>query len=195
MPGQVLVLNGASSAGKTSLGRALQRRLGAGWFMLGVDDLLAAILPFGDDPDLFEVSSEGVVRTTHAFRNAESAWYAGICAIAAHAPGLILDEVLLDGAAGQARLATALVGRQVVWVGVVCDVDVGVQRERLRGDRAPGMHVEQRERVHDGVRYDHVVDTSSRSAGEAADELLAALRRAAPGGSAGPAVGGQPSPR
>jgi chloramphenicol 3-O phosphotransferase len=157
---QILVLNGASSAGKSSLGRALQRQLGAGWFMLGVDDLLAAVLPFGDDPELFDVSSDGVVHATDALRRAEAAWYAGVVAIARQAPGLILDEVLLDGAASQVRLSTALAGPRLIW----------------SGDRAVGMHAEQRQRVHDGVRYDHVVDTSSRGVEEAAQELHAALR-------------------
>jgi chloramphenicol 3-O phosphotransferase len=175
VPAQILVLNGASSAGKSSLGRALQRRLGPGWFMLGVDDLLAAILPFGDDPELFEVTGGGVVRTTEALRRAEAAWYAGVAAIAEQAPGLILDEVLLDGAASQARLTTALAGTALTWIGVFCDPDVGERRERLRGDRVAGMHAEQRRRVHDGVQYDHVVDTSRRTAEEVAQELHAAL--------------------
>lgn len=176
MTAQILVLNGASSAGKSSLGRALQRQLGVGWFMLGVDDLLAAILPFGDDPDLFEVGSGGVVRTTDAFRRAEAAWYAGVAAIARQAPGVILDEVLLDGAASQARLSTALAGPTLIWVGVVCELAVGVRREQLRGDRVPGLHAGQRDLVHDGVRYDYVVDTSSRSANEVARELHVKLR-------------------
>lgn len=176
MPSQIVVLNGASSAGKSSLGRALQRRLGPGWFMLGVDDLLAAILPFGDDPELFEVTSGGVVRTTDALRRAESAWYSGVAAIAQQAPGVILDEVLLDGAASQARLAAALAGSTSIWVGVVCDPEVAERREQLRGDRVAGMHAEQRHRVHDGVHYDHVVDTSRRSADDAAQELHAVLR-------------------
>ena len=175
VPPQILVLNGASSAGKSSLGRVLQRQLGAGWFMLGVDDLLRAILPCGDDPALLDVSSAGVVRTTDTFRRAEAAWYAGVAAIAQQAQGVILDEVLLDGAASQARLSTALAGPTLTWIGVVCDVAVGEQRERLRGDRVAGMHVEQRDRVHDGVRYDLIVDTSSRSPDEAAQEVHAAL--------------------
>lgn len=180
MTPQILILNGASSAGKTTLGRALQRRLGAGWFMLGIDDLLAALLPFGDDPELFEVSSDGVVHVTDAFRRAEAAWYAGVAAIAGEAPGVILDEVLLDGAASQARLATALHGSTLIWVGVVCDLAVGEQRERLRGDRVIGMHAQQRHRVHDGVRYDHVVDTSHRTVDEAAQVLHAELRTQGP---------------
>lgn len=46
--------------------------------MLGVDDLLAAILPFGDDPALLHVTSDGVVQVTDAFRQAEAAWYGAL---------------------------------------------------------------------------------------------------------------------
>lgn len=38
--------------------------------MLGVDDLLAAILPSGNEPVLIDVSSDGVVCTTDASRRA-----------------------------------------------------------------------------------------------------------------------------
>lgn len=172
---QVVVLNGASSAGKTSLGRCLQARLGAGWLLLGVDDLLDALLPVGDSPDLLHVDSRGVVHTTPAFREAEDAWYAGVAVMAAHARGVVLDEVLLDGGRSQARLAQALAGLSPAWVGVVCDLEIGLARERRRGDRVDGMHADQRERVHEGVRYDTVVDTSLLSADEAAQHVLAGL--------------------
>jgi chloramphenicol 3-O phosphotransferase len=175
----VIVLNGASSSGKTSLGRCLQQQLGPGWLLLGVDDLLRALLPAGDDSALFAVSADGRVQVTEEFRRAEGAWYAGLAEMARSARGLLVDEVLLDGDSSQARLAVALGGLAVVWVGVVCDKAVGVQREQSRGDRAPGMHVEQRERVHRDVRYDHIVDTTTQSPDKAAAALVRALDLAA----------------
>lgn len=59
-------------------------------------------------------------------------------AIAEQAPGLILDEVMLDGAVAQARLATVLAGPTLIWIG---DVAVAERRERLRGDRLAGLLV------------------------------------------------------
>ena len=46
----VIVLNGGSSSGKTSIARCLQRLLGPTWLTLGVDDLVRA-LPGGDEID------------------------------------------------------------------------------------------------------------------------------------------------
>lgn len=100
----------------------------------------------------------------------------GVAAIAERARGLILDEVLLDGGTSQARLTVTLAGIPLVWVGVVCDLAVGQRRERLRGDRVVGMHADQRERVHAGVIYDYVVDTSRLGADEAAKEVVGGLR-------------------
>lgn len=156
--------------------------------MLGVDDLLAAILPYGDDPDLLHVTGDGVVHVTDAFRRAEAAWYAGVSAIAQRAPGLILDEVLLDGRSSQARLLNALADLPLVWIGVVCNLAVGQRRERLRGDRVAGMHEQQRQRVHEGVKYDYVIDTSRLGVDEAAQEVVDGLR--AQGSLAGEAESG-----
>jgi len=46
----VIVLNGGSSSGKTSIARSLQRLLGTTWMTLGVDDLIRA-LPGGEEID------------------------------------------------------------------------------------------------------------------------------------------------
>jgi hypothetical protein len=70
-------------------------------------------------------------------------------------------EVLLDGRAGQQRLARAFDGLSVLWVGVRCDPAVAAQREHTRPDRIAGMAAAQATAVHDGVRYDVVVDTTN----------------------------------
>jgi chloramphenicol 3-O phosphotransferase len=173
----VIVLNGASSTGKTTLGRCLQRQLEPGWLLLGLDDLLRALLPSGDDPAIFAVNGDGTVEMGEAFRRAQDAWYSGLAAIARQGVGLILDELFLDGGASQRRLNEALGGLAVTWVGVVCDLDVALERERTRGDRVAGLHLRQRERVHQDVRYDHVVDTTALRAENAAEDLLRAVRR------------------
>jgi chloramphenicol 3-O-phosphotransferase len=55
----VVVLNGGSSSGKSSIARCLQRLLGPTWMTLGVDDLLRA-LPGGDEVDgLIRVQADG----------------------------------------------------------------------------------------------------------------------------------------
>ncbi|MGC9667544.1 phosphotransferase-like protein [Planosporangium sp. 12N6] len=94
--------------------------------------------------------------------------------------GLILDEVFMGGGSSQKRLAAALSGLPVVWVGVRCAPEVAAARERGRPDRVVGMARLQAERVHEGVVYDLVVDTAAASAADCARAIashLAALER------------------
>jgi len=180
----VVVLNGGSSSGKTSIARCLQRLLGPTWMTLGDDDLVRA-LPGGDEVDdlirgrpegggpvgaagSIEFGPDGSVTVGEDFRRAETSWYAGLTAIGRCGTGLILDEVFLGGGLSQQRLAAALTDLRVVWVGVRCDPEVAAGRERGRLDRVGGMARLQAARVHEGVAYDLVVDTTAASAADCA---------------------------
>ena len=172
----IVVLNGGSSSGKSSIARALQGLLGPTWMTLGVDDLVRA-LPGGDQPLGGELSVEfgqdGSVTVGEDFRQAEAAWYQGLAAIGRAGTGLIIDEVFLGGKSSQERLARALAGLPVLWVGVRCAPEVAGRREQRRTDRVVGMAVSQAERVHDGVEYDLVVDTTNVPAIECARAVAA----------------------
>jgi chloramphenicol 3-O phosphotransferase len=182
----VIVLNGGSSSGKSSLARSLQDLLAGPWIALGVDDLLAALAPsLVDDapplsgrPPLLRYGADGTVHVEAGWRSVEAAWYAGVVAMAKAGLGVILDEALLDGGAGQRRLAGAMEGLSVLWVGVRCDPAVAVERERARPDRVGGMAASQATRVHDGVDYDVVVDTTATPTERCARAVLAHVQQA-----------------
>src|SRR5262249_18768292 len=80
---QVIVLNGGSSSGKTSIATRLQDILPASWLRLGVDTLVDAMpqrlltaatgVAFGAD---------GSVRPGQEFHRLESAWMRGVAAMA-----------------------------------------------------------------------------------------------------------------
>ena len=93
---------------------------------------------------------------------------------------VILDEVLLSGAAGQDRWNSALAGLPVLWVGVRCDSAIAAAREIARGDRIRGMAESQARRVHEDVVYDLEVDTSHTEALECA-RVIAARATLRPG--------------
>jgi chloramphenicol 3-O phosphotransferase len=113
-----------------------------------------------------------------ASRPVDTACYAGVAAIARAGLGVILDETLLDGGAGQRRVAGALVGLSVLWVGVRCDPSVASTRERGRLDRIVGMAASQAMTVHDSVRYDVKPDTTATSSQECAHAILGHVQRA-----------------
>ncbi|WP_273653178.1 chloramphenicol phosphotransferase CPT family protein [Cellulomonas fimi] len=172
----VVVVNGGSSSGKTSLCRALQEALPGLWLTFGVDALVDALPGGGDSPRAdITFAPDGTVSVGPDFTAGQDAWYAGLAAMAHHGARLVLDEVLLAGGAGQERVRRALDGLDVVWVGVRCDPDVAAAREAQRPDRTPGMARAQALSVHAGVRYDLEVDTTRRPTPDCAAEIAAAL--------------------
>ena len=166
---QVILLNGGSSSGKTSIAIQLQALLPAPWLRLGVDTLIDAM------PERLltaasglEIGADGSVRPGQEFRRLESAWMHGVAAMARSGAHVIIDEVFLSGVEARARWQAALSGVAVLWVGVRCDPAVAAERERSRGDRVSGMAALQAQIVHEGMEYDIEVDTTDMSTDECA---------------------------
>ena len=159
---QVIILNGGSSSGKTTLARALQAELPDPWLTFGTDTLVDAL-----PPRLFEgagglaVGAGGEVSAGEEFRRLDIAWSRGLAEVARSGARLIVDEVFLGGAASQRRWEAALSGLDVLWVGVRCAPGTAAAREAARGDRTAGMARGQAELVHRGVHYDLEVDTTA----------------------------------
>ncbi|MCQ4210333.1 MULTISPECIES: chloramphenicol phosphotransferase CPT [Streptomyces] len=166
----VIVLNGGSSSGKTSIARSLQALLPDIWLTLGTDTFVDAMPAAGAD---ITFGADGSVTVGPAFRVVEAAWIAGVAAMARAGARVVVDEVFLGGAGSQAEWLKALHGLDVLWVGVRCDAAVAAEREAARGDRVAGMAEKQAESVHEGVTYDLVVD-SARGDAEACARQIAA---------------------
>jgi chloramphenicol 3-O phosphotransferase len=162
---QVIVLNGGSSSGKSSIARALQDVLPGLWLTFGTDVLAETLPGRGNDPRSgLVLEPDGSVTVKPEFRAVEENWYQGLAVMASRGARLILDEVFLAGGAGQQRLRALLGDLDVLWVGVHCDPLVAASREAARPDRIPGMAMYQAVAVHAGVDYDVAVDTTDCSA-------------------------------
>lgn len=158
---QVIVLNGGSSSGKTTIARCLQALLPRPWLRLSVDDLVSALPPsLLDQGSGIEFGEHGEVNVGAEFDEAQHAWLAGIAAMARAGARVIYDDVFLGGGASQERLRASLAGLDVLWAGVRCDPEIAARREGTRGDRTTGMAASQATMVHEGVGYDVEVDTS-----------------------------------
>ena len=160
---RVLVLSGPSSAGKTSLARALQRTLWTqGRLVLHVEaDRLVPGLPVvdHDDPRLAGLL-DALTGATLAFAD--------------HGYDLIVDGLLPYGdQASLERVLGRLARHDVRYVGVRCALDELAQRESTRPDqRQPGWAVTQATDLHDGQRYDVEIDTTSGQPEMLAAELI-----------------------
>lgn len=178
----MVVLNGGSSSGKSSIARALQEKLPGIWLTFGVDTFIEALPGRGNSPKAgITYVEDGTITFSAEHRALERSWYAGLSNMAGAGAHLILDEVLLSGRAGQERLRSIFSDSDsdvgVVWVGVRCDPDVAASREAHRVDRVEGMARQQALSVHAGTVYDVEVDTTSRSTVDCANDIAGCLRR------------------
>jgi len=173
MNASVVVLNGGSSAGKSTIASSLQVLLAEPWLTLGVDNLIDALGPAAAESSSDIIfGPDGVVSVGERFRQVEDAWFQGLAAIARAGTGVIIDDVFLGGGASQSRLSSTLADLEVLWVGVHCDPKIASSRELSRADRVRGMASAQSSIVHEGVSYDIEVDTSDTSALECAHVIL-----------------------
>jgi chloramphenicol 3-O phosphotransferase len=190
--GRVIVLNGTSSAGKTTLAATLRDRFaeaGECWIVLGLDDTFGK-LPFAfvrygkahigahaERGIAFEmIDGELVRRLGPVGEQAMAAYRGGVASAARAGLNVLVDEVLLsedDWAAWQAELA----GLDVRWVRVDADLEVLEARERARGDRLVGLARAQHGVVHRYPAYAAEVDTGRLDPDEAAAAVARAVAR------------------
>ena len=190
-PGRVIVLNGASSAGKSTLANALQTALagiGACWVIFSWDDF-APRLPdrwHGGPDAVGDRASEGcryqVIREEPNVearlvvgpvgRRMLQGYHRAIAALAGAGVNVIVEEVMISAAEWD-DWNDALRGVDVCWVGVRCDVDVVARREAERGDRYRGLARGTALVTHGYATYDVEVDTTSRAAEDLVGEIVA----------------------
>jgi chloramphenicol 3-O phosphotransferase len=178
VPTDAILLNGSSSSGKSTIARSLQSIFPEPLLTFGVDSLLEAM------PERLKMGGEGIgigpakdISVGPTFRAVEAIWIQGIAAMAHAGAKIIVDEVFLGGATSQDRWRAAFDALDVLWVGVHCDSQVLVQRELGRGDRVPGMAIQQAEVVHAGVIYDLEVNTTHASPRECAELIVRQVDR------------------
>ncbi|MFT7841197.1 chloramphenicol phosphotransferase [Saccharothrix sp. BKS2] len=191
-PGRVVLLNGTSSAGKTTLARAIQDESGTPFVHWGIDTLFGLVPPnrgggrdgplsrdgfwydrTGSDAD----GRPSVVIHCGGFgrRVLRSAQLAA-AAFARGGDDLVVDE-LLPAPDLLSGWAAALSGLEVLLVSVTCPLAVAERRERERSNPV-GPARGHFGAVHDhGVPYDLTVDTTSGTPAEPARTVLAALDR------------------
>ena len=180
MPIQIVILNGGSSSGKSSIARALQSLLPAPWLTFGVDDFVDALPPaMLNSEDGLQISQDGHISVGPGIRRLREAWERGIAATAHAGAGVIIDDVFLAGAAAQDRWRVALRHLQILWVGVRCEPSVAAQREARRADRMTGMAALQAELVHADVAYDLEIDSTSASPETCARQIVDRIANAA----------------
>jgi chloramphenicol 3-O phosphotransferase len=174
-PGRIIYLNGASSAGKTSIALELQRVLPEPYLILGIDSFIRMLPPrlFGSEEGWrFVDAGEGALRVERGVyaQRAFGAMYAAVAAMSVGGNHVVFDDVMTSPELLR-RLLEAWRGRDVLLVGVRCPVEVAEARERARGDRAIGLARGSSALVHQYLEYDIEVDTNALTATACADKI------------------------
>ncbi|MCB0082817.1 MAG: AAA family ATPase [Caldilineaceae bacterium] len=177
--GHIIILNGTSSAGKSSLAKALQAQLLDPYLHLGIDTMVFALPKRYLNPPLwhevFQYSWPApdtlVIEPGPMGHRLISGLHHTVAALARAGNNVIVDHVLLDPRWVQ-ECAQLLGGLPALFVGVICPLVVVEQRERDRQDRTLGQARAQFDKVHAHGLYDVTVDTSQGSAEACAAQLL-----------------------
>lgn len=180
--GHIILLNGTSSAGKSTLAKALQTLLAEPYLHIGIDTMVFALPkrylypplwqevfkytwpPKGSDADL-------IIEPGPLGYQLVSGLHHTIAALAQTGNNVIVDHVLLDPQWVR-ECATVLGHLPALFVGVYCPLEVVEQRERDRQDRTLGQARAQFHKVHAHGLYDVTVDTSQATTEACAETIL-----------------------
>ena len=171
-PGRIILLNGASSSGKSTVAAALRAGLDEPFLHVSSDQFVAAgmLPPRREDGGPFDWWHQVRPRFFAGFHRC-------LPALAAAGNDLIVEHII-EFPAWRHDLAILLADLDVFLIGVHCDLDELDRRERVRGDRRIGegrTHV-QVDGIHTFGPYDLDVDTTAGVDAALIDRILTAWR-------------------
>jgi chloramphenicol 3-O phosphotransferase len=189
LPGQIVILNGTPRSGKSSIAAAIQEGFAGTWMNLGVD-VARTMTPPNVQPGVGLRPGE----PNHTAATVMPILYAAMWeSVAAHARlglNVVVDVGLYDSAVA-ADAARRLGMVPVLFVGVLCDVEVIMERRRRAGaarylvgsasEPVPEPVLRWQREVHAHWTYDLEVDTSDTSPHECASAIRRRLDQGPPG--------------
>jgi chloramphenicol 3-O phosphotransferase len=194
----VILVNGPSSAGKTTLCRALQAAIEEPYLVTAFDDFVFMAAPryyrgadtaHQDAHDLYTALGVEMMTTSPpggppavtarfgpVFRRILDAMAPAVRALVDGGNAVIFDHVLHDRAM-QESCRKAFDGLDVFSVGVTCAIEILEERERERGDRVLGRARGLAGVVHGFMSYDIMVDTGAMTTAACVSAILAELEK------------------
>jgi chloramphenicol 3-O phosphotransferase len=175
--GKIIILNGTSSSGKTTLAQSLEKVLDEPYLYISIDNLLEPVMNMLANIPPSEEMGKAVgliVPKAISFMNST------IAALALHGQNIIVDTVFTDKNFLLESIEL-LSSYPVTFVKVHCPLEELERRELERGDRHPGLAKSQMESVHADKEYDLTVDTHKYNINECALQIKRA-QNLIPGG-------------
>lgn len=177
--GTILVLNGTSSSGKTSVVKALQNLLAEPFLDAGIDRFLWMLPKRYLDQPLWDEVLGRADRAGPLGQQLMSDMHHVAAMLARRGTNVVVDHVLVEPA--WTRECAALFANLPAYlIAIRCPLEVVEEREKSRRDRTLGQARAQFHRVHAHGLYDLEVDTSLLSPQECARQIQARLQTGAP---------------
>ena len=171
--GMIILLNGVSSAGKTSLAKVLQDHLDEPYYLLGTDMFQCDMLP----QKFTNHTNANYNHATHLrlYLNAMSGFHRTIKVFSDMGLPTIVDHVFLEGHKTFDDFINVLSEYPVCLVSVTCPMEELRRREKERGDRFIGQAEEQLSQLYPQDTYDIIVDTFANTLDECATKIMELL--------------------
>jgi len=183
----IILLNGASSSGKTTIARALQELYPGVLLLFGVDSVVQAAFPPKCDYPPFDQKALRIVNhlvdgqpevelvfspfTYPVYRAAVGLYKT----LSQQGYDLIVDELLIDDHRIDPYFEL-LNDEKVYFIAVKPEKAVVVQREKERGDRLPGLAAGLYRAVYNPLfEYDLVIDSGRLSARQSAASIMSLI--------------------
>ncbi len=177
--GKIIILNGASSSGKTSILHALQNLLDEPYLEAGIDKFIFMLPARYLERPLWDGVLGLAVQAGVQGEILFSGMHRAIAALARAGNNVLADHVLVEP--GWVQDCAALFdGIPAYLVGIQCPLEVLEQRERSRRNRTLGQARLQVPVIHAYCTYDLEVDTSKYTAEECALQIKARVQNGAP---------------
>ena len=161
--GRILLINGPSSAGKTTLAWGLQTNAPGYWYWLPFDYFLDAVPSQLWDDD----ESQG-------FRTAYNLYNGCVKLISDQGKDIIVDTVMYSKDS-LISFADVFHDYNVIMIKVICPVEELNRREIQRGDRDIGLAASQIKHMESKVNYDLIIDTHAHSLEECTRQIIKLL--------------------
>lgn len=181
----ILILNGPSSSGKTTLSNLLQERLKVPFLHIGIDKMIG-MMPNWINNWAGEKSEQGFwwnkskdsdghtiyeIKMGPYAQKISQAYKEVVLTLGQNGHNLIVDEV----AFGNQEIAIwrqKLAGFKTFFIGIHCPLATLEEREKARGDRILGSARHQFYTVHEDIDYDLAIDTDSQKLDECVTKII-----------------------
>lgn len=171
----VIFINGTSSSGKTTLVKALQKRLTEPFLDMGIDRFIWMLPSRYLDRPLWDEVLGKAVRSGPLGLVLFSGMHHAIAAAAKRGLNVIADHVFVEKAWVD-ECAALFADMDAYLIGLHCPLEVLEQREKDRKDRTLGQARDQFDVIHRFVTYDLELDTSKLTVEECTEKVIERLK-------------------